>query len=506
MKKRVRMLTCLMALLMLVGVFVGCKQEDAKNPNDNTQTESPEVLTGEALDNLPTVKNYENYEFVLLSNMDTRFGIPTFVVDEGSLEQGEAIPSALYDRASLIKEKYNVNLSIITPTDYPEVINNNFLAQSYLCDVINLHVSYLMPAAMQGTLLDINDYRDTINLDASYWDQRIQENLAVGDMLFTLTGDLNFGDELGTLITIYNKKLWDDKGFNEAYGTPYEMVKNHTWTYDNMMQMIKDFSEDTNGDDLMDERDKWGMISELTATYYFFIGSGLKIINNHNGELDVRLTDSTQYALITEVLEETITLGDNPDVVFVNDPNPFTDMSDVRATENRMFTNDQALFNTYIMGTVLNLKDMKSDFGILPIPAYFEDQTEYHCWVNGGSSIAAMSMYRYTKDAQRTAEIMEILSYHSRHGSNTLYEALFERMKYARVCRSEDDLEMFDIIIDSKAFDFDQAAAISGIEGQMYSLSKWGNADTLHSTLENSPAVTKAKLNKWVMTVVKNCP
>ena len=90
MKKRVRMLTCLMALLMLVGVFVGCKQEDAKNPNDNTQTESPEVLTGEALDNLPIVKNYENYEFVLLSNMNTRFGIPTFVVDEGSLEQGEA--------------------------------------------------------------------------------------------------------------------------------------------------------------------------------------------------------------------------------------------------------------------------------------------------------------------------------------------------------------------------------------------------------------------------------
>ena len=47
------------------------------------------------------------------------------------------------------------------------------------------------------------------------------------------------------------------------------MVAENRWTYAVLMEMVKDLGADTNQDNKMNEKDTWGMVSELTAGYYF---------------------------------------------------------------------------------------------------------------------------------------------------------------------------------------------------------------------------------------------
>ena len=60
------------------------------------------------------------------------------------------------------------------------------------------------------------------------------------------------------------------------------LVANKNWTYEKMMQMVSGISKNLDSDVTMSQDDFWGMLSELTAPYYFFLGSGKKTIQNKN--------------------------------------------------------------------------------------------------------------------------------------------------------------------------------------------------------------------------------
>ena len=168
-----------------------------------------------------------------------------------------------------------------------------------------------------------------------------------------------------------------------------------------------------------------------------------------------------------------------------------------------IFETDRALFRTTTLSAVNRLVDMKSDYGILPIPQFYEDQEDYYCWVSGVSA-TPLAISRFVPDATVTAEIVERLCYHSRYGEDTLYSAFFDQMAYSRICRSADDIKMLELVIESKTFDLDQAANITGIESSMYSLAKAKNFTAISSTISSKVGAAKTTLDIYLVTMLAN--
>ena len=183
-----------------------------------------------------------------------------------------------------------------------------------------------------------------------------------------------------------------------------------------------------------------------------------------------------------------------------NMPGAFS-TSSVWTPASNIFEYDRALFRTTTLSAVNRLTDMKANYGILPIPAYYEDQTEYYCWVSGVTAMP-MAISAKAQDPNRTAEIAERLCYHSRYGADTLYKAFFEQMAYSRICRTPDDIKMLELVIESKTFDLDQVAKITGIEPRLYTLTKNKNFTALSSELAGLVENSRANLNKYLIDIL----
>ena len=110
------------------------------------------------------------------------------------------------------------------------------------------------------------------------------------------------------------------------------------------------------------------------------------------------------------------------------------------------------------------------------------------------------------KDAEKTAQIAEILAYISRYGSDTLYNAFFSRMIIAHLCRSQNDREMLQLIFASKAYDTDNATRIVDVYQTMFDLVKNHNTSALSSELDKNINAAKEKLQQVVVDITSHAP
>lgn len=494
MKKITRLLAILLIFAMCIVSMASCKNKK-KDPNGEGTPSQDLNLNGEAAELLPEEKQYDR-EFVILASENGGVDSFFYYVNEENKYVGEGISDSLYSRQLVMADLYGVDLQIRVEPEFVDTVSIAYLSGEYICDVTLVPAVNTFSLALDGTYANLLDL-EGINLEASYWDQRIQEEYRINDMLFTLEGDYTIADEFRTLVVLYNQTVYKNYNLADAYGTPYGMVENYTWTYDTMLEMVAGISDDLNNDEKMDQEDRWGMVSELTAVYYFFLGAGLKTMVNDGGQLQLTITDSTEYARIYDVIENTMKLSFHGDVLMVNRPGAVTG-GGVWDLASKIFENDRALYRTTTLSAVNRLRSMASDYGILPIPAYYENQTEYYCWVSGNTHMP-LAIYRYS-DLATTAEITERLCYHSRYGSdNTLYSAFFDNMAYNRICKTPDDIKMLELVIESKTFDVDQSTKITGVEGQLFSLARDENYTSLSSTLDSLKSISEAKLTAYLM-------
>jgi hypothetical protein len=181
-----------------------------------------------------------------------------------------------------------------------------------------------------------------------------------------------------------------------------------------------------------------------------------------------------------------------------------TDKNEAGANKE-MFIGDRALFRTSSLSTTLNgMPEMTSDFGILPIPMYQESQQAYYCSLNDDAN-RPLVIPRFVKDPQESAEITEIISYYSRYGGDeSLYEAFFERLTIAKICRKEEDRMMLELIFSSKAYDMDRMLSLIDMHGKVSSYvgSKCTTDidSALNGALDSATGMLKTYLQQFEMS------
>ncbi len=510
MKKRssLQRVICLaLALVMLVAVLVSCAADDTDTegttaPDGSTTGSTVTTLPGEAETNLPEKNAYSGEKFRIWTTTNELGGVDTFFSTKTDGNTGEAVSDALFSRQLTMEDYYDIE---VVSTLEPDLYNNLMTAVGTNADEYDLIImparKMMESAVSSGYLTDLNQ-RDELNLDASYWDQRIQTEYNIQGRLYTLEGDFSIIDELRTNVIIYNKDLYEQYGFNSEYGTPYSLVAEGSWTLKMLLEMSEGLSQDLQGDGLGTD-DMWSIISEVNAPYTFYLGSGRKTIVNDSEGLS--LTYKTDYEGIYNVIEQCMEVCENPEILFANRGTPISSDEDYWTIASDMFMNGQALFRTTTLSAVTRLRDMRSDYGILPIAKVDAKQDGYYCLVSADNHCPLAIPVTASSHYERTAELTEAFCYFSRYYSTaTLYNAFFETMTYARLCRTEDDINMLNVVFNSKTFDLDFAAAITGTQSTLWSISKNQSTSTLSSSLGTIRDASSKKLTDYFQKVVEN--
>lgn len=479
MKKHIiRAITLCLVLLMTLPMLFACTIDKAEDPSKDTGAPDDIVIdTGNGTNDngevdertkyLPKRIDYDGATFTIVHDLQEKKQYIAPV--EGAAMAADPINMAFTKRNAMLESYYGIKVKVVdldTLYAVKDELEIAVMTNSDFADaVFSVAGSILSPAVSNGYVLDLNTLEE-LNLEASYYDQRIQKDYLIEGKLFCIEGDFNVHDELRTHVVGINKSIYKNLHYDETYGSPYELVRNKKWTLDLMLKMAKDTSDFASLGSGMTIDSKWGIISETPFPYVVYLGTGNKIIEvDDTGALSCIFADESKYSQTVEIISECVEkIFENPEIL-IADKSEGVLSNSYWSEAQRMFANGQALFRTSTLSDFTQYRDMKDEFGILPAPLYVEGQPEYYSWCSGMAHSPLLIPRTAEIHKDRTANIVEGMAYFSKYMSGSslsVLDAFYEKMTHAKLCRSAEDYEMLELIFANKTFDIDYAFNLSG--------------------------------------------
>jgi hypothetical protein len=448
MKKFLAML--LLAAIAMISVLA-CSQNDAEKDNgaektnndDNAINESEDGTEEPATEKLPPDLpdiNFGDVDFVVLltGNWESSFVSFPYVVAEEL--NGEIVNDAVYMRNVMISEKYGVNIKEIDETGQAawgtgngyKTISKDVLAGNNSYDAGFIATYDICTLASEGYLHDLFE-APHIDLDKPWWDARTKRDLLIGNKMYFTNGDVNILNNECTFCILFNKKLIQDYDME----VPYELVKTNKWTLDKFFDMSKAASKDLNGDGKMDSNDRFGLLMWQDSAFGVNIGAGNKIATVENGAIELSLYNENSIAVYSKYLE------------FLQDKTAYLNILNMGGKEIEMFASNQALFHTRYITTVSLLRNMETDFGILPYPKLNENQKEYYSNIHGyGDSFVCIP--KTAENVEMSGTILEALAAES---MNSVTPAYYDVTLTGKFFRDDESREMLDILFSTRVYD-----------------------------------------------------
>jgi hypothetical protein len=133
------------------------------------------------------------------------------------------------------------------------------------------------------------------------------------------------------------------------------------------------------------------------------------------------------------------------------------------------FMANKAAFFMCHCGTIDLIREMKTDFGIIPIPKLSDSQENYGNTIQYENGMCYIVPYRLDDELNAKAcYILEALAYYSSTESDEtgcLSYAFYTLCLQAKGTRDDDAWDMLDLIFDCRVFDLACALNLSGING-----------------------------------------
>lgn len=426
-----KLLTLLLVSAMLLGSLASCGESttnaDETTPasGDTTVTEVEAVEEETELTHGLPEKNFNGADYVGL--------IRTSRITHFSAEEmtGEALNDSVYERNNTVSEEFGVTLGFVDVEDNSGTFNNtvsqSIMSQDAAYDVIA--PDYWWATEVNGWFLNLMEM-EHLDLTKPWWCIGWNDAATINNMLPGAVGFYTL-DMIQNMNMIYfNKNLYDSLGFDAQFGLSglYDTVRSGDWNYDLFTQMASTAALDLNGDGQMTQGDQFGTLSELQSGRALLWSSGLELCyRDDTGALVATLATEKNYDIFSTVL------------AFYQDTNTNLYNGD----NNAIFIADQALFLMSSIGNAVALRDMESDFGVLPYPKYNPEDESYRNR-NFGSSYFAIPIT--AKDFEMSAVVLEAQNFYSyRDVRPTYYETILKD----KVARDQETAEMLDLVIDT---------------------------------------------------------
>ena len=455
-----RTMTAALTALLCLGAVVSCGSDEAP-PKQPSQTDAvtgtQTVVTEDPLrvqyaGMAPAVEDTEGYEFRITISKDHIY-VNNQVQWDTEEENGDTLNDAVYRRNLTVEEAYNCTITLNTCEDDDANARSAIMAGDDFTDLMIINsMSQTTDLCAIGLFSNLAAMPE-LHLDAPWWDQPIRE-LAIHGKQYVTTGAITIKDDLSQMCVMFNKELANKYDYNDFY----QHVLDGTWTWDLMKSRAKDIYSDLDGDGVMGPYDLYGMITFDDGPYFMAVGANMRTIIYDETE-DRYLFNWDSEDVMTKLMDYIDFIIGTPGVIIDGSRRIENLFGDDGSAVSRTFRENRALFWSTNFGATVNMRDMESDFGLLPIPKWSEDQKQYCCTVTGGS--APVTIPITVSDPHITALITDAMAYESMF---TLTPAFYDVFLDEKILRDEDSRATVDLMFASKKYDFDWQLDITEID------------------------------------------
>ncbi|MCI8388814.1 MAG: extracellular solute-binding protein [Clostridiales bacterium] len=413
------------------------KDTKPSDSSDTTPVDTDHDSNGFMLDSLPADINYGGKTFNMLIREDV--ANTEFFVEEAT---GEIVDDALFNRNRKVEDRLKVSLNFIPIAgDWAGretmngAIRNSVMANDGEYDLCAVLSNQLATLTIEGLLTDLNTL-DYVDFDKPWWARGLLDELAVDDKLYFASGDASLGLINGMMCVFYNKQLCEE--FNVP--NMYEIVNNGEWTIDKVVELTKDVYQDLDGDGLKSVGDRFGFITGSWNQLYGFIDSfNLQILEYDNGYPSTFVFDNERA---TDAVEKLISL--------FKDNNEFRTHGQDNNEHIDVFREGRSLFITGEFKDTNSYREISAfDYGVIPMPKYDENQTNYR--TTARATYSSFCIPKTAADPNMSAAVLECFASESYRGVSPAYFETALKVKYSR---DDETSRMFDIIKESVTFSF----------------------------------------------------
>ena len=426
-----KILALALAVLMLLPAMIACdKDPGTKTPDttDPSATTAPdEVLDPNdrknAKDSLPADFNMNGQTVGVL----TRHSYRKVDWDGGDAKDSDVLAQAVYNRTVAVENRlgltFNVTEMPLGYNEYGASIKENILAGDNSWQIILAATNASIMLGNDYLFQDMSDNK-YLDFDQPWWAKEAMLNISIdGKSIRYMSGDAIMNTYYWAGVTFFNKRIYED-----AFGNPDDLYKkalNYDWYYDDMIEMAEIVANDADGDGEWDVEDTYGFIcdsgvpmnlmQDATGMRTFTRAENGYPVLDHDVERGSEVLDKL-YKLCNEAAGSV-----SSNVLYKQHA----------AGSGGFFADGTALFGIHTLSYVGNdsLRNMKDDYGILPIPRIDEKQTEYVAPISSSTTFIVVPK---TCTDERIGGVLEALSSESyRNVVEVFYETAL-KTKYSR--------------------------------------------------------------------------
>ncbi len=448
MNKKLRILSLILALLMVASAFVACGEthepgSETKAPGTNgAESEVETDPVEDALTALRAEVDWGGKDFGILYVND--IGGYTEEVEAQANVNDESssgvINDAVFERNTLFEEYCNLKFVLIPISSSAIMSRVQGEVQTATGDfqLITNSTDGTANAATSGYLY--NYLALDIDYEQEWWDAGTLE-FALDGRIFFMDGPFNIVDDDVTFVLMFNKEL------REQYkiANPYDTVRAGDWTLSYFNSIISQLATE-NGDGKWDENDTYGFSSPNTVGNTFFYGADLQYVKN-NRDMDAPelvLSDKMERALDVLSIARSIVHENNSS--YVCKPGDEAIARDVFVQGRSLFYCEAA---SYLRALNAN---MEREYGVLPVPKYNKEQANYVTWRHGiGSTLSIPTSV--ARDSNVLEQFALVLETYTVLSQKLVRPAYYEIMLTTRNVQDVESAEMLDLIFQHRTYD-----------------------------------------------------
>ncbi len=486
-----KIISILLLLSMIVPLAACADSADDKQKPVDTVTTTSAVTTSPIVyeeDELPDNLNFDGQQVVFLTptGKEGSHWDGEITVEELS---SEAVNDSVYNREKFVEDRLGVEIENVSveQEDYNQTVLTQMTADEDTYQIYAGCTVWFAPNAFRGYLYDLYDV-EYIDLDKPWWSQHFTEAAEFKDHLYLATGSLSLSLTRFLFAIYYNKEI----ATNYAGDMPelenlYTIVEEGKWTYDKFYELGSGIYKDMNGNSERDEEDIYGIsLNNGIATDTIWSGFDLRIFSkNEDGWFSLDVNQDKLYSCLDKMIE----LLYNTNGCYVPENREDHALQEISAK----FAGDTILFmiNKLHEAESETLRNMQSDYGILPYPKYDENQKDYYSYAHDQYLSFAIPTTNPNPDV--AAAVLEAMASYSYRETEPAYLNLALKGKYMSDAQSRN---MIDLVVDGFKLDSNwiYCEELGGFGGEFRDLLRDGST---------SYATTYTKIEKKVNTTLK---
>ena len=364
-------------------------------------------------------------------------------------EIGEIVNDAVFRRNLKVQNDLDVTFKFIdiamqSGGNFSQMVRNSVNAGSDDYDIlfgVQFDAVQLATVGVYKNLVDM----PYINLDNPWWPAKhIQEEYSIGkEVLYFLAGDisLNFVRNMGC--AYFNKQIYADN-----FGDPddfFKLILDGKWTHDKLSEMARSAYKDLNGDGKFDDGDQYGgVVITSNLTDHFTYAAGVRVTaRDENGIPYLVMNNERTINYVNKL--HSLYYGNDGIRIF-----PSTEETN-NVHVPAKFMRDELLFSFGWFYISEFLRDMTSDYGIIPFPKLDESQPTYLSLAH--DIVPLYSAPVTCSKAEAVGAVLESMAFESYRTVLPAYYETALKIKYTRNA-NEDAIKIIDTIHANVTTDF----------------------------------------------------